>query len=328
MSWFMDPVPDGGTVHAVGTALRGAQSPYATQIQTVQNAHDQTVVVWQGNDSDAHSQTTATTQQIAQQQSGWTVAIADTLNVLGTILQIIFTLQMAWMAIQLATAVWAIFTAGLDALVTEGPAAALAVAIQGLKDLVVTLLQGFVKALLSPATRAGAIIGGLAGLGVGINTVEQQHLSGWDAFLTIIGDTGQGAYTGGSIGMMFAGIGDPSPGISDPQSTGTVWDRITPTDDVRPDTNVPRSFELQVGDDTYNVHPNATKHMEEFLLRDGTSPWNVDIRSQSILKSFVSAVDAAVPQLGPGRNFLVVGDWELGIDTSDNVIYHARMLTH
>jgi hypothetical protein len=128
--------------------------------------------------------------------------------------------------------------------------------------------------------------------------------------------------------MMFAGIGDPSPGISDPQSTGTVWDRITPTDDVRPDTNVPRSFELQVGDDTYNVHPNATKHMEEFLLRDGTSPWNVDIRSQSILKSFVSAVDAAVPQLGPGRNFLVVGDWELGIDTSDNVIYHARMLTH
>jgi hypothetical protein len=172
MSWFMDPVPDGGTVHAVGTALRGAQSPYATQIQTVQNAHDQTVVVWQGNDSDAHSQTTATTQQIAQQQSGWTVAIADTLNVLGTILQIIFTLQMAWMAIQLATAVWAIFTAGLDALVTEGPAAALAVAIQGLKDLVVTLLQGFVKALLSPATRAGAIIGGLAGLGVGINTVE------------------------------------------------------------------------------------------------------------------------------------------------------------
>jgi hypothetical protein len=27
--------------------------------------------------------------------------------------------------------------------------------------------------------------------------------------------------------------------------------------------------------------------------------------------------------LGPGRNLFTIGDWELGIDTTDNVIYHA-----
>jgi hypothetical protein len=39
---------------------------------------------------------------------------------------------------------------------------------------------------------------------------------------------------------------------------------------------------------------------------------------------FAGAVETAVEQgLAPGRNFIQIGPWELGIDTTDNVIYHA-----
>lgn len=42
------------------------------------------------------------------------------------------------------------------------------------------------------------------------------------------------------------------------------------------------------------------------------------------MSSFAGAVESAVTQgLAPGRNFRQIGPWELGIDISDNVIYHA-----
>ena len=42
------------------------------------------------------------------------------------------------------------------------------------------------------------------------------------------------------------------------------------------------------------------------------------------MSSFAGSVETAVAQgLKPGRNFVQVGSWELGIDTNGNVIYHA-----
>ena len=43
------------------------------------------------------------------------------------------------------------------------------------------------------------------------------------------------------------------------------------------------------------------------------------------ISSLAGAVETAVKQglLGPGRNFVTVGNWELGIDRATNVIYHA-----
>ncbi|GEM_PF-2075211 len=200
MTWFMDPMPDGDTVHQVAASMRTVQGAYSPHIQTVQTTHDQTVIVWGGNDSTAHTQVTTATQQASQEHAGWLVALADTFQVLGTLLKIIFVLQMAWLAIQAATVIWGIFTAGLDALVTEGPAAALAVVIQGMRQMVVSLLTALAKALASRLVQAGVLIGGATGLGVGINTVESQHLSGWQAFLTIAGDT----FTGAGAGMTIA----------------------------------------------------------------------------------------------------------------------------
>ena len=42
------------------------------------------------------------------------------------------------------------------------------------------------------------------------------------------------------------------------------------------------------------------------------------------VSSLAASVESAVQGgLSPGRNFLQVGPWELGIDTMGNVIYHA-----
>ncbi|HLY29491.1 MAG TPA: hypothetical protein VKQ36_00555, partial [Ktedonobacterales bacterium] len=261
---------------------------------------------------------------------------------------------------------------GASVAADEGIAMGIQAAITALREAVTALLQSLARALMASLTRLiiGASAGGLTGLGVGIYTVESQHLSGWDAVLTIGGDTLTGAAGGATIttapwalagtaigvGQVTtqAALGNPTdaqdafnlisfdtliagsigaPGevetpSVDNQPTGTVWDQITPTDDMRSGTQVPRSFDIQVGDDTFSVHPNATKHMAEYLLRDGTSPLSADVRSQAILESFASSVEAAAPQLIDGRNFLTIGAWELGIDTADNVIYHARMITH
>ena len=67
----------------------------------------------------------------------------------------------------------------------------------------------------------------------------------------------------------------------------------------------------------FSVVPNATKHMAEYATSAGAGSMPVS--------SFAGSVETAVDQglLGPGRNFLTVGSWELGIDTTSNVIYHA-----
>jgi Nucleotidyltransferase domain len=226
MSWFMDPSPDGDTVHQIAAALRTAHDPYNTQIQRVQSAHDTTITAWSGPASTAHTGMTGGTQQVAQQHAGWLVVLSDTFMILGTLCKIIFTLQMAWLAIQAATVIWGIFTAGLDALVTEGPAAALAVAIQGLKDAAAALLQALARALANQLVRAGAVIGGASGVMVGIQTAQQNHLDGWQTALTIFGDGTFGAFAGGTIGANpFALIGtaigvgqDVTGGATDAQS--------------------------------------------------------------------------------------------------------------
>jgi RHS repeat-associated protein len=83
-----------------------------------------------------------------------------------------------------------------------------------------------------------------------------------------------------------------------------------------PGTSVPQSFDLSVGGETYTVVPNATEHMAEYATSTGSGTFPIS--------SLASAVEEAQGiGLHFGRNFLTVGNWELGIDTSDNVIYHA-----
>jgi hypothetical protein len=79
---------------------------------------------------------------------------------------------------------------------------------------------------------------------------------------------------------------------------------------------VPESFTLPVGETEYSVVRNATKHMAEYAASTGAATIP--------MTPFAAAVEEAV-RLGlvPGRNFVTIGPWELGIDTIDRVIYHA-----
>ncbi|WP_088831371.1 RHS repeat-associated core domain-containing protein [Paenibacillus tyrfis] len=110
--------------------------------------------------------------------------------------------------------------------------------------------------------------------------------------------------------------------------TGTVWDTLQATQGAISGTAVPRSFVLsglKIGEKELWVHGNATKHMGEYL-NTIQLPKQRDIASQSMLKSFRAAVEEAIPSLQEGRNFITVGGWELGIDSTDGIIYHAMML--
>jgi RHS repeat-associated protein len=80
---------------------------------------------------------------------------------------------------------------------------------------------------------------------------------------------------------------------------------------------IPRSFDLKLAGETFHVHPNATKHLAEYVYSHGSV--------QMPFSSFAGAVDDAVTRgLVPfSRNFGLFDGWELGIDTNDNVVYHA-----
>ncbi len=84
-----------------------------------------------------------------------------------------------------------------------------------------------------------------------------------------------------------------------------------------PRTNIPRNFILRVGDHAYYVNANATKHMVEYAAKRG-------LPNMPPITAIASAIEEAQEKglLKPGKNFLKVGDWEIGIDTNEHVIYH------
>jgi RHS repeat-associated protein len=97
---------------------------------------------------------------------------------------------------------------------------------------------------------------------------------------------------------------------------GAQWFQLIKAGASRAGTFVPESFDLSVAGERFSVVPNATKHMAEYATSTGAASMPIS--------SFAGAVESAVGQgLAPGRNFLQIGPWELGIDTTDNVIYHA-----
>ncbi|MCK4261241.1 MAG: hypothetical protein KAX49_19870, partial [Halanaerobiales bacterium] len=112
------------------------------------------------------------------------------------------------------------------------------------------------------------------------------------------------------------------------KTTGTVWDVINPTAKNISNTNIPATFQLEVGNRTLWANANATEHMGEYIARFGPESWTIEMRSQAMLKSFNAAVTGAMEKwaiLTPGRYFDTIGGWELGINTETGVIYHALM---
>ncbi|WP_230077852.1 RHS repeat-associated core domain-containing protein [Brevibacillus sedimenti] len=112
----------------------------------------------------------------------------------------------------------------------------------------------------------------------------------------------------------------------------TVWDTIKVTQAAVKGTNIPKSFVLsglKAGGHEIWVHPIATKHMIDYMLKNerviNLSTQSKQMIEQAMLTSFRSAVEKAMPNLKPGRNFMTVGQWEIGINITEAeaVIYHA-----
>lgn len=92
--------------------------------------------------------------------------------------------------------------------------------------------------------------------------------------------------------------------------TGTVFDSIKATQGTIKGTSIPKSFELASEGGKFWVHPNATKHMAEYLTRNGLSH-SGSTGSQAMLTSFRQAVNQATAQGFKNEEMVYVGRWEL-----------------
>lgn len=92
--------------------------------------------------------------------------------------------------------------------------------------------------------------------------------------------------------------------------TGTVFDSIKAAQPAIPGTSIPKSFELNVNGQIIWVNPNATKHMGEYLTRNGLSHSTTD-GSQAMLTSLKGAVENASSQGLKFNEKMQVGRWEL-----------------
>lgn len=93
-------------------------------------------------------------------------------------------------------------------------------------------------------------------------------------------------------------------------------------------TNVPRSFVikgLEVNGKEIWVGGNATKHIGEFITSANKSGGGLLAESE-IMDSFMRAAKLASRKgLKAGDNQLFIGGWEIGINGTTGVIYHALM---
>ena len=115
-----------------------------------------------------------------------------------------------------------------------------------------------------------------------------------------------------------------------------VWDRIIATADNMTATKIPATFQVQLKEFYINpntetnvvwTNANATEHMGEYVGRFGETSFSIDLRSQLMLESYVSALDQAMGELASkplGRyEDLNFGGWVFGIDTKEGVVFHA-----
>lgn len=123
---------------------------------------------------------------------------------------------------------------------------------------------------------------------------------------------------GGALGKVLKTVVRAAPTHVGRAATRTADEffEVTATGANRAGTFIPESFNLTVADHTFFVNANATKHMAEYATSTGAS----SIPTSSLAGSVETAVQRG---LLPGRNFIQVGPWELGIDMNDHVIYHA-----
>lgn len=125
-------------------------------------------------------------------------------------------------------------------------------------------------------------------------------------------DAGKGEYSFKETGKVVD-VNHPSGQFNSgslPSDYDTVWSSIKATQPQIPGTSIPKSFEMTVNGQTIWVNPNATKHMGEYLTRNGLSH-STSEGSQAMLASLQGAVKEASLQGFKHNEKVQVGRWEL-----------------
>lgn len=97
--------------------------------------------------------------------------------------------------------------------------------------------------------------------------------------------------------------------------TGTVWDNINATQEVYPNTNIPRSFEVDVNGQKMWVHGNATEHMYEDVYKgistgNGTAFTNPNLYTQELMTDFYGSLEQATKSGITYGEKINSGNWE------------------
>jgi RHS repeat-associated protein len=93
-----------------------------------------------------------------------------------------------------------------------------------------------------------------------------------------------------------------------------VWEDIKPTQPNYPGTEIPKSFEMQAGDQRVWVHANATKHLNEYMqgrIAELATRDKIGLINQVQIKSLQQAVVAATKDGIPLGKMVEAGGWEL-----------------
>ncbi len=109
-------------------------------------------------------------------------------------------------------------------------------------------------------------------------------------------------------------------------SNNTVWDKIKPTQECYNNTKIPKSFELHLENGKFWAHPNATEHMQEFILRKVSH--GIPINGQTLLTDFAGSVSIAIKNGLKYDTMISVGAWEFRFGKPQKpgllpCIYHA-----
>ena len=98
-------------------------------------------------------------------------------------------------------------------------------------------------------------------------------------------------------------------------STGTVWDNIIATQNNYPNTNIPKSFEVEVNGQKVWVHGNATEHMYEdvyarIMAGEGTAYTNPNLYTQELMSDFYGSLEQATVSGIKYGELISAGNWE------------------
>ena len=115
--------------------------------------------------------------------------------------------------------------------------------------------------------------------------------------------------------------------------TSKIWNKIEPTQEVYPGTDLPRSFNIETVQGQMWVHGNATEHIKETIRSTKEYPRlkfsNQKLYLQFLLHEFHKALNIAVQNgIEYTENEIIVGNWKFRFSKprkgfKNSVVIHA-----